>query len=224
MLSRWLAAPLLAAGAAGCTFDPPSGGSPDPGAPDGGLPDGAIPDAPCADDDGDTICNAADRCATGDDRLDADQDQIPDACDDWPCGARPDDPGDPMLDGAPGRGWSAALISIGQARRLVASPGESFSAVFAWTMFVDCGVPAACPAQLEVGYGAQRTGCVAELAVASGTATTGAFGGSLRAPAAPGPYELRLNAARNAACGTGDAWFGGDPGPESTIAYVCVRP
>lgn len=36
---------------------------------------------PCPDSDLDGVCDVADRCALGDDSLDADQDGIPDACD-----------------------------------------------------------------------------------------------------------------------------------------------
>jgi hypothetical protein len=46
--------------------------------------DAALPPDACGDDDGDTICNVADKCAGHDDRVDGDMDTIADGCDRCP--------------------------------------------------------------------------------------------------------------------------------------------
>src|SRR5690606_37893246 len=43
--------------------------------------DGGGTDAGCPDDDGDSVCNAADVCESSDDLLDSDGDGVPDGCD-----------------------------------------------------------------------------------------------------------------------------------------------
>ncbi len=221
MRGPWLWATLLVA--AGCSFSSPEigepGDTPD-GAGGGGGPDGT---PPCADDDGDTVCNTLDKCAASDDRLDIDADGSPDGCDDWPCGLKPGDPGDPMSDSEDGRSWSAAFISIGNSRRVVAAPGQPFNVDFRWLILVNCGEQNSCRAQLEYGYGSNRVGCLFDDDVNDGQPTAAQYDDPLVAPATAGIYELRLNAGRRSSCGTGQSWFDETPGSDSTIAILCVR-
>lgn len=177
-----------------CAFNPPSSGG----------PVDASTEAECADTDGDGVCNEAD---------------------DWPCGAKPEDPGEGMRDESGDREWTAYLVVIGERRRVVKAAGEEFRTDFGWTVEVNCGGPSGCMAFLEYGFGATRSGCVRGSMIPSDR-PTGAYTRDfdMRAPMTPGVHELRLNAARIDTCGDSDLWFGGDPGPESTIAFVCVPP
>jgi hypothetical protein len=211
--------------AAACSFSAPNGGGGGGGDDDGSGGGGIDAPPPCADDDGDTVCNAADKCPGKDDRPDADGDGVPDDCDDWPCGAKPADPGDPMGDSSSdGRGWSAAGINIGMSRRVVVPAGQQYSAQFGWGMIISCFQQSFCRAQIELGYGATRAGCIYDNFVEAGRLITGGYNGQLTAPAVPGVYELRLNVGRSSSCGSGTSWYGGDPGGDSTIAVLCVRP
>jgi hypothetical protein len=220
------AAAMLLLGA--CSFSSPGGSGEPADAPAGdGPPPGDADAGACADDDGDTVCNTVDRCPGHDDRLDADQDGVPDGCDDWPCGAKPADPGDPMADSNPdGRSWTATPISIGNARRVVAAAGQQYSAAFGWGILVPCpdGQPN-CKAQAEVGYGATRIGCIFDGNVSNNRLFVLPFSGKLTAPSTPGVYELRFDAGQRSSCGDSQQpWFSGDPGPDSTIAILCVTP
>lgn len=215
------AALLLAA----CSFTPPAPAV-TADAPPGG--DGGA-DGPCADADGDTVCDADDQCAGHDDRLDGDGDGIPDGCDDWPCGlTKPPTPGGPIVSDSdgPGRRWGASSINIGDMRRVVADPGEEFDVRFTWGLYINCGGgQTVCRAQVEIGYGPTRAGCVFDGNVLD-ERLTGAFVNlRLTAPTTPAVYEIRLNAGRRPSCGGGqEPWYVGDPGPESTIGILCVRP
>lgn len=174
------------------------------------LPSDATPldttplDAMCddGDSDGDGVCNGAD---------------------DWPCGSKPEDPGDQMSDSNADRQWSADAILIGTERRLVVEAGSMFPTKYRWGLTINCGGPPQCMAYLEIGYGDTRFGCVRGGAIMSSTPTNVVEDRIMGAPSTPGAYELRLNAARIDTCGTDGLWFGGDPGPESTIAHVCVQ-
>ena len=208
---------------AACNFGSPPGAGDGDG--DGGDGNGGPDGAPgCADDDGDTVCNTADQCAGHDDRSDVDGDSVPDGCDDWPCGLKPDDPGDPMADTSIGRAWGAENIDVGNSRRVVVAPGAQFSAELDWGLFVVCpSGQQMCRAQVEFGYGPARTGCFFDGDVPD-QQITGQRNVQLQltAPPTPGVYELRLNAGRRSSCGT-NPWYNGDPGGDSTIAIVCVR-
>jgi hypothetical protein len=219
-LLLWLGLPLVAAA---CSFSSPDGGS-GGGDGDGGID--AAPACPDGDDDGDTACNTVDKCVGHDDRLDADGDAISDGCDDWPCGVKPGDPGEAMGDsGGEGRNWGATFINIGMDRRVVVNAGQPFGARFVWSLFFDCGgVMTSCQAQVEIGYGATRTGCLFDGSIMDERLVSGGFNNQVLAPATSGAHELRLNAGRGTACGASlQPFYGGDPGPGSTIAVVCVR-
>jgi hypothetical protein len=214
---------LLAVLLAACSFSSPEVA---PGDDDGGGGGGTAGPPMCAADDADcdTVPDAADRCPGHDDRADADGDGIPDGCDDWPCGLKPDDPGSSMTDGqiATGRSWGANNIQIGAMRRLVVAPGAMFDAQFDWWIFLKC-VGSTCSAQAEIGYGGARSSCIFDGTVSDLDRHDGRFEQQLMAPPTAGVHELRLNAGRNAACGTGTSWYAGDPGSDSTIAILCVR-
>jgi hypothetical protein len=206
---------------AACSFSSPQTGMGD----DGGGGGGADAPPACADGDtdADTVCNAADKCADHDDRIDVDADGIPDGCDDWPCGlTKPDDPGSPMGDSSGDRAWGAAFINIGDSRRVVAAPGQRFNAQFGWSIEVDCGDPESCQAQLEIGYGTERVGCVFDGTVDDDTPKVSGGTYPLTAPPTPGVYEIRLNAGVRTSCGMDLPWYGTDPGSDSAIAILCV--
>jgi len=201
MRATYLAPVLFAA----CTFSGPDGGDGTGNGPDadpGGGNGGGDGSQACADDDADTVCNERD---------------------DWPCGLKPDDPGGAMTDSATGRAWGAAFIGIGNSRRVVANPNQDFDVDFGWSFRVDCGGSSSCKAQLEIGYGANRVGCVYDNDVTSNQTRYGGANTQPRAPATPPVYEIRLKAGRRDSCGT-NPWFIEDPGAESTIAILCVRP
>lgn len=225
MLLLWLGLPLVATA---CSFSSPKGSQADDGGDDdNGGDDDTDPPPTCPDADKDTTCDAADKCPGHDDRKDADTDGIADGCDDWPCGmTKPGDPGGVMSDeGSDGRDWGATFINIGDDRRLVVNAGQPFNARFTWGLTINCGGSQnSCPAQVEIGYGQTRTGCVYDNDVGDDAFIAITFSGQLTAPATSGMHELRLNAGRNASCGTGTSWYGGDPGSDSTIAILCVRP
>ena len=218
MRAAWLSLPAMFAA---CSFT-----SPDPFATDGGPGDtGNTPTdgtPGCADDDHDTICNTADKCAGQDDRLDADTDGIPDGCDDWPCGAKPNDPGD-ANDLAVGRVWGADMINIGTSRRVVAQPGQAFNVSFHWGVIIFCGAPGSCRTQVEIGYGSTRLGCIFDGNVPDQQFTDDTHSSQLTAPMTPNVYEIKLQAARRTSCGTGTQWYNGTPGGNSTIAFLCVK-
>lgn len=208
------------AASAACRFDEPL-----PLADASGPGDGAPPgDTACPDDDRDGVCNAADRCLAGDDRLDGDDDDIPDACDPWPCGEEaPRDPGDDMTDGESGRFWGATDIEIGAQRRAVVTAGAELTVALRWQLLINC--PGLfCRAQIEYGFGEERAGCLFTGDVPDNFPASGTVDTQVRVPAAPGTYELRLNAGLRNSCGTATEWYQDEPGEDSTIAYVCVRP
>jgi hypothetical protein len=154
---------------------------------------------------------------------DVDQDGVCDAVDDWPCGAtKPEALTNRVRDGELGRGWGADNVVIGDGRRVVVDAGAEYHAVFDWGIFIYCGGPSSCKAQLEVGYGATQTGCLYDDDVSSSQIKDGHIDGMLRAPATPGTYQLRINAGRRSSCGT-NAWYGREPGDNSTLAIVCVH-
>jgi hypothetical protein len=216
-----LLAPLLCAA---CSFDSPKA------SPDGsGSGSDQLPLCPDGDSDNDGVCNAADKCPDKPDGGDGDGDGVVDGCDDWLCGAtKPNDPGPAMNDsGSGGREWGASFIDIGMARRVNVAPGAQFRAKFAWGFRVDCGggpgMGGPCRAQLEIGYDLTRVGCIYDNNVGDDDVRIGGFDDQLTAPTTPGIYEIRLNAGRSTSCGTAEAWYSGEPGSDSAIAYLCVR-
>lgn len=189
---------------AACSFSGPDGGDGPGAGPGGGNGGGGDGPSACVDDDADTVCNELD---------------------DWPCGARSEDPGDEMdvFDLGGGRSWGADDIVIGDARRVVARPNDVFDIDFSWKFRLYCGGQSQCRAQLEIGHEGTRTSCLFDGDVASTAENTGTADTTYRAPAMAGVYEIRLNVGRRSSCGT-NGWYGGDPGERSTIAILCVPP
>jgi hypothetical protein len=123
------------------------------------------------------------------------------------------------------RGWGADDINIGNARRLAVRPGQQFDVMFDWSIYIDCGQPPAmCQAQMEIGFGLTRAGCIFDGNVPSKqTQFNRPYRGQLTAPSTPGTFEIRLNAGMATACGETQAWWDGEPGSSSAIAILCVR-
>lgn len=213
----WIAAMLVPVAA--CDYHPPE-------ALGDARPVDMAPACPDGDTDGDGVCNAVDKCPDEDDRVDKDADGKPDACDDWPCAVqRPQSPGDPMSDGAPGRQWSAAFINIGDRGRVAARTGGEIRVRFAWGIRIDCpggGGGNQCRGQAEYGFGASRIGCLYDNNVPDNQLIGTNADLRIPAPSEPGVYELRLNAGMNTECGTGTTWYGATPGANSTIGLLCI--
>jgi hypothetical protein len=213
--------------ASACSF---SGEPGSPGGDDGvdaPRPPDATPDARCPDGDadGDTVCDSAEKCPGKNDLADDDADGIPDDCDDWRCGVKPAPPGTPVSVATPNRQWSASSPTIGTLRLVVAKPNVAFDYMFEYMMTVHCASGGTCKAQLEIGMSPPigRLGCAADRDVDDNDPTSDSAAGQLMAPATPGVYEIRLNAAQMVGCGTGNLWYGAPPGGESTIAKLCVH-
>jgi hypothetical protein len=194
---------------AACSFTPPGEGPPaGAGQGDGGTGGGSDGGSGCRDDDQDGVCNELD---------------------DWPCGLKPDDPGDAFSRSEffEGRWWGADEIAIGEVRRVIANRDQDYAVAFDWSITLYCGSggapPPMCKGQLEYGYGETRAGCLFDADVPHLQARTGRAMTMLRAPTMPGVYELRLNAGKRSSCGT-NSWYGGNPGQDSTIAILCVPP
>jgi hypothetical protein len=220
---------VLCALVAGCSFTSTDGTSGDdaPGGGNGGGVDaGHTVDAPrCADgdNDGDTVCNGVDQCPGMDDLADADGDTVPDCKDDWPCGAKPSSPGDPViLD--PGRQWNANNIDIGHNKLIVVAPGAQVAYEFDYLMRMSCGQSSSCKAQLEIGLSSVgKLSCAVDRTVNDDQVTNGNATGSFTAPTTPNVYDIRLNGARLNSCSSGASWYGNSPGGNSTIARLCVH-
>ena len=95
-MRTWIALAIVAGGCASAGMPGAEPGD-DTSAPVDAFVADSPPDA-CGDDDGDTVCNAADKCAGHDDKLDADMDTVADGCD--RC-AMADDRPDVNMNGTP---------------------------------------------------------------------------------------------------------------------------
>jgi hypothetical protein len=223
---------------AGCSFDFPTGGNTgDPAdARSGDSPNnvgdsGPLPPDACADGDHDTVCDVADKCPNGDDRVDGDADTIPDACDTWPCGAEPGSPSNTVLFPP-----SSGLIVSNLTSISFAGEGDQTSSVAAGTvarldydfgLLFSCGAQSSCREQIEFGFaGVGRIGCLVD-----STQNDNVFLAALNrhtdlaVPATPGVYQLRVKSAFNqSGCGTSTDFTNGEPGGSNTVAIVCVPP
>jgi hypothetical protein len=185
-------------------------------------------DTACPDADGDTICDVADKCPGGDDRLDGDADGIPDACDAWLCGNQPGSPNDPV-GFSPGNSNLAFISFAGEGdQTAMVAAGTVTGLDYAFGLQYNCpgGQGTSCREQIEVGYaGVGRLGCLVDLTRQDGT-FLGVFNqhANVPVPTTPGQYDLRVKEAANASCGTSDQFTGGEPPSNQTVAIVCVPP
>lgn len=190
-------------------------------------------DAPCADEDGDGVCDVADLCAGFDDNADADNDGVPDGCDTWPCGPEPAAPANVVTyDEIQGANHITITLTDttldATASRLIVDPGQEVN-VTARFSIIDCICPQ-CVDQIEIGIVPAITkNCLFNgnpaLNMACTVPTTGMATRKLFAPNQPGRYDVRFMIGQDNTCDTTRSWFGGvEPGPEHTVAVICVRP
>ena len=186
----------------------------------------------CADSDGDTICNAVDKCPGFDDRLDADGDTIPDGCDTWPCGATPVMPSSTVTQdevaGGSHRITSLTGTKLGGSVLRVVAPGASVSVTTTYSI-TDCISPGAID-QIEVGLvTGTREACIYDAnpqgngAGNCGVQTTGSPTMTFTAPTTPGRYDFRFRIGQDYACADHTGWWTNvPPGPATTVAILCV--
>jgi hypothetical protein len=167
----------------------------------------AMIDAPCPDGDADGICDSAD---------------------DWPCGTKPTAPSASiMFSGNSGQTdttvWNVNLDSAG--RLAVAAPQLNAPLTFNYSI-TDTACPANCIDQLEIGWvPGGRSGCVFDGQVSKAGGESGNASVTIRTPATPGVYDLRVNLGQNFSCNYqgATAWWGGTPATSRTIAKLCVH-
>jgi len=202
-----------------CTFAPSSSTS-QPGDAPGGTHDAGLDghvvidaganvvmDAPCADDDHDGVCNAAD---------------------DWPCGAKPTAPANhlELTDNGGHTDFKLTNIVLGGASTLaVASPGATVKIQLDYSA-TDTAC-ADCVDQLEIGWHptGRRAGCIFDNDVPAQGGRQGSVNtNSFNAPTTPGVYDIRINIGQNYSCDYNGAtnWWGGAEPPDS-IGKVCVH-
>lgn len=192
---------------------------PDSGPPDSGPRDVGVDVDICTtgpDGDMDGVSDVCDRCAGEDDRIDVDGDDIPDACDPWPCSDLP------TPAGTVGQEFiEISNVRIGEGtNRAVAESGSSVRVTFDYALNnPDC---VGCRSQIEIGsQRAGRLGCVYDDTPPVG----GATGSVVRdiTLGTPGIAELRFNLGRSGFCAPVAGWWPDAPGPDQTFALICVR-
>ncbi|HEX7703147.1 MAG TPA: hypothetical protein VF403_20555 [Kofleriaceae bacterium] len=163
---------------------------------------------PCADDDGDGVCNTVD---------------------DWPCGAKPAALATSIMLTDNGGQTQFKLSSIaldGQGTLVVANHGSNLRIQMSYAATDSACTD--CQDQLEVGWhptGA-RLGCILDRDVLNdGNAHTGTINDTqFTAPDPHGTYELRIQIGQKIHCDDGgNVWYGGsEPGVDGVIAKLCV--
>ena len=207
-----------AGGANGVASDAAGGGGSGSGSASGsgsgsgmgsGSGSGSAAACPDGDSDGDGVCNSAD---------------------DWPCGAKPNAPGNfdvvtfgfTMTDNNVELGNHASSL-------LVVHPSEQFSVSYDYTVIVPCGAGQQCDVQIELGTDAGKQGCGDNLQVDGkpGIIQLGSGGGNANMNltlATPGVYKILTQPNKATQCG-GNTWAGGfTPDDHLTVGLVCVHP
>lgn len=148
------------------------------------------------------------------------------ACDDqtWRCGSSPSSPGaDPLFGDITAEAlWSHDVSLANQGRFVVAAAGKPLALTFRYDWRVDCA-STTCQAQVEFGLVAsgvdQRLGCVVDREMVDRNIEWSQPGAvTIVAPAASGLYDVRLEIAKQTACGA--SWA--TPAGNHTIAKICV--
>ncbi len=162
---------------------------------------------------------------------DSDGDGICDNVDDWPCGAKPSDPGSVNVLGL---GWLTKTANenvANQGRLAVVAPNAPFAIEADWSLVVPCADHQMCDAELEIGSstaaGTVKAGCLvapmkvmgSQLGLGGASGSNATFSMTL---AAPGAYSLRAVVANASSCTP--SWDDSHP-PDSnyTFATVCVH-
>ena len=211
-----------------CSFEhgiPVPGGGNNPDAPVIGEPDApvVVVDAPPTVMPVDAKPADAPPCA------DSDTDGICDNVDDWPCGAKPTDPGTMMTMTGNSGATNIKLTQVNLAttgRYAVATTQQNISITFSYTI-TDTSCPGNCVDQIEIGWVAGgRSSCPFDNAVSKQNGASGNISTMIRTPTNPGSYDLRANIGQNYSCTYNGAtgWWGGTtPSSTRTIARLCVH-
>ena len=174
------------------------------------IADAPIDELPCADTDGDGVCNALDT---------------------WPCGAEPEDlPSMLTFEEVQGNDHLTIVLTnptLDNVRKLVVSPDTNVRLRSDWSI-IDCVCPG-CIDQIEVGFVPQgRAGCIysanPQLDGNCLVPTTGTASMFVKAPSTPGAYTLRFRVGQNFTCGTQTTWYGSEPPPSTSAVHLCVSP
>lgn len=162
---------------------------------------------PCADDDGDGVCNAVD---------------------DWPCGAKPAAIANhlELTDNGGHTDFKLTNIALGGTGTLaVAAAGASVRIQLDYAASdTACND---CVDQLEIGWdpAGRRAGCIFDDDVPAQGGRQGSIDTtSFSAPATPGVYALHINIGQNYSCTYQGAnnWWGGTEPPD-IIGKICVH-
>jgi len=210
-----------------CSFEHgipvPGGGGNNPDAPVAGSPDAPVVviDAPTVSPVDAKPADAA--CS------DADSDGICDNVDDWPCGAKPTDPGTMMTMTGNSGGTNIKLAQVNldsTGRYAVAMSQENIAIAFSYDI-TDTSCPGNCIDQIEIGWvSGGRSGCPFDNVVSKQNGASGNISTMIRTPTNPGRYDLRANIGQNFSCtynGASGWWGGTTPSSTRTIAKLCVQ-
>lgn len=203
---------------AGCSFEQgvlPGGGS--------APADGSVAvDAPVMIDA--VVTPDAPPCDDGDD----DRDGVCNGDDDWPCGAKPADPAAIVMfvNNAGATETTITQATLDNTGRFAVGMAQKMMMLRFDYAIEDHACTNACIDQLEIGWvPGGRTACLFDAPVPKRGGASGAAMAQVRAPSAPGVYDLRVNLGQNYSCNHAGAsgWWGTTPGPQKTIAKLCVR-
>lgn len=186
---------------------PPADGSGSVSVPMDAPPKMVMDAPPCADDDQDGICNTVDE---------------------WPCGATPGEiaTSHDLYENGTVTHFALSMISFNdQGTLAVVGHNTQIRIAMHWTA-VDNACNE-CTDQLEVGFHptGHRAGCILDRGIPSGTTQVGDISTTaIRAPNAPGLYEVRMHIGQNFSCNSNGAtdWYGGNE-PQDVIAKLCVQ-
>jgi len=148
------------------------------------------------------------------------------ACDDqtWACGTAPTTPvANPIWGNVLKEAWWSHDANLAlHGRFLVARAGASVALALKYDWRVDCP-SSPCEAQLEVGLLAtgmtQLAACAADKPMGQQIDWTQTGTVMLTIPTTSGVYDVRLNIAKQAACGGS---LTGTPAANQTVAKICV--
>ncbi len=140
----------------------------------------------------------------------------------WPCGPEPIAPSGNVMWGNPTTNTTLSMIT--GSRLEVVAPGASITLGFTYAIH-DTACPTACRDQIEFGFvPGGRAGCAFDNGVSEASGAGGTAQISLVAPTTPGAYDVRVDLAQAAGCGTTTAWWANvTPPPMQTLATICVH-
>ena len=160
----------------------------------------------------------------------SDGDGVCDDVDDWPCGAKPNAPGNFNVTTFQYTLKDSNVELADQSKTLlVVHPGDQFSVKYDYQVTVPCGTFQTCHVQLELGTDAGKQGCgdsVDVQGVQLGPLQLGTGSGTSNlnlSLANAGVYKILTQPNEASSCG-GNSWVGGTPDDHLTVGIVCVHP